>query len=166
MKIMKRVLCISIAILILFTSLSACVPRQQEEPSELDLLKAEWQRYVVDRTEEVGGVAVGRMSISSGLASTHEESVVNGVLDICKTLNVADLTPVEDPALLSNWPDLTVCLPIVVTPNYRFIQISLYKNGEAYVCLVQEEEDKDDTIYWAYIDNWLVYEQLLEYSDY
>lgn len=173
MEIMKRLLCIGVASLLLCTSLTACTPKQeapstpeQEKISGLDLIKREWQRYVVDRTEEIDCVAVGRMSISSGLVSTHKESVVDGVLNICQTLNVVNLIQIEAPTESIPWPDLTVCLPINVTSHARFFQISIYKNGEAYMCLVEAEEEKDDTRHWAYIDNWPVYDQLYEYSDY
>ena len=159
MKIMKRVLCISIAILILFTSLSACVPRQQEEPSELDLLKAEWQRYVVDRTEEIYGVTVvAELHLDEAIPLIQEKSAINEILDICQTLDVSNLTLSED---LSDTPikrDLSVALCISASPDVSNFYIYMCENGEAYLCL-----EAEDMHCWAHISNWPVYEQLYEH---
>lgn len=166
MKIMKRLLCVSIAILLVFASLTACAPRPQEELTDLDLIKAEWQRYVVDRTEEVNSVGVGRWSLSDAIMPMDEQSVINEVLNICQTLDPAKLAEAEDPSGTWDRYDLSVILLVKESPEPRYISVFIYKSGEAYMSLVQAEEDREETKYWAHISNWPVYEQLKPYIDY
>lgn len=167
MKIMERLLCVSIAILLMCASLTACAPRPQEELTDLDLIKAEWQRYVVDRTEEVNDVTVGgQWSPSVALRPIFERSVINEVLNICQTLDSAKLTASEGRAVDGPMYDLAVILALDEYPASSYIYINIYKDGQAYVSLIETEEQIEKAQYWAYISNWSVYEQLNPYIDY
>ncbi len=161
MKIMKRLFCLSIAILLLCTSLTACTP-QQEEISELDLIKAEWQRYVIDRTEKVNNaVVIAPWHSSYASLAIYEQSVINEILDICQTLIIEDLTLLEDHSTSMSQYYLVASLHMKELPDTSGITIYMLKSGEAYLRFVT-----DDTERWAYVSGWPVYEQLEEYRYY
>lgn len=161
MKTIRRLFYIGVAILLVFASLTACAPQQEEELTELDLIKAEWQRYVVDRTEEMYAVGVGGSSPSSVILPIREQSVIYEILDICQTLNTADLTASEDPTETWDRCDLNVVLLMQEPPDTRSIYIYMYESGEAYLQL-----ETASINYWVYISNWQVYEKLEKYRSY
>lgn len=178
MKTAKRFISLSIAMLLLCALLTACASRQgasstsqqggssapQQELSELDLIKAEWQRYVIDRTEKVtyAGVAGPALSSHASLA-IEEQTVIDEVLDICQTLNTAEIMILDDhPDSILQY-SLNVCLGIKELPDTdgNGIYILLIGTDEAYLHFVTEDMDL-----WAYISGWPVYEQLEEYRYY
>ena len=134
-------------------------PAPQQELSELDLIKAEWQRYVVDRTEEICAVGVGIPSVSTLIHPIKEQSVIDEILNVCETLNTDGLVMTEDPAETWDMCDLNVILMMQEPPEARSVYIYAYKSGEAYLQL-----ETESTTHWAHISNWNIYDKLEKYS--
>ena len=159
MKIMKRLFCLSIAILLLCASLTACAP-QQEEISELDLIKAEWQRVVIDKAVEIPSIQVLGFGFESNLGVIEDQGVIDEILSIFETLNISDMRLWEEAP--SQKRMFLTPLNVIMTPkgnNTSDIRVHLKDNGEAYIYF--EIDGKD---HWICTSDWFVYEEIKEYK--
>ena len=175
MRTAKRCISWGMAMLLLCALLTACAFRRgasstsqqggssapQQELSELDMIKAQWQQYVVDRTEKICAVGVGTPSVSTLIQPIKEQAVIDEILDVCQTLNTDELVMTEDPAETWDRCDLNVILMMQEPPEARSVYIYVYKSGEAYLQL-----ETVSTNCWVHISSWDIYEKLEKYSTY
>lgn len=168
---MKRCLSI-IMLMLLFATLTACTVTGEDTPEttqfieqseELTYIKTQWQRYVIDRTEQVAQV-----QLTLGLADSHmglktDLENINAVLDVCKTLDISKLRLLDEGEQpeISLYGDFRVI--ICGEDPKSGLTIQLTKDGVVYISDLSNENQR-----WVYTDGWTVHDllYLIKYSEY